>query len=82
LDIDLPAATVRIRRQYVELRHGHVLGPPKSRAGVRTIAIPLAIIPVLAEHLDAYVGPDHAALVFKGALGGLLRRGNFRRDSG
>jgi integrase len=48
-DVDLPAATVRIRRQYVELRHGHVLGPPKSRAGVRTIAIPLAIIPVLAR---------------------------------
>jgi integrase len=81
-DIDQPAATVRIRRQYVELRHGHVLGPPKSRAGVRTIAIPQAIMPVLAEHLDSYVGPDGTALVFTGALGGLLRRGNFRRDSG
>jgi len=39
-------------------------------------------VPVLAEHLDSYVGPDETALVFTGALGGLLRRGNFRRDSG
>jgi hypothetical protein len=67
-DIDLPSATVRIRRQYVELRHGHVLGPPKSRAGVRTIAIPQAMVPVLAEHLDSYVGPDETAPVFTGAL--------------
>jgi integrase len=81
-DIDLPAATVRVRRQYVELRHGHVLGPPKSRASVRTIAIPQAITLALAEHLDSYVGPNDTALVFTGALGGLLRRGNFRRDSG
>ena len=39
-DIDLAAGTVSIRRQYIELGTGHALGPPKSRAGFRTVAIP------------------------------------------
>jgi integrase len=61
---------------------GHALGPPKSRASFRTVAIPAPIIEALAEHLDAYVDQDPAALVFTGPRGGLLRRGNFRRDTG
>lgn len=35
-----------------------------------------------AGHLDSYVGQEPAALVFTGTLGGVLRRGNFRRDTG
>ena len=81
-DFDLAAGTVSVRRQYIELGTGHALGPPKSRASFRTVAIPAPIIEALAEHLDTYVDPDPAALVFTGPLGGLLRRGNFRRDTG
>jgi integrase len=81
-DIDLAAGTVSIRRQYIELGTGHALGPPKSRAGFRTVAIPAPIAQALAEHLDSYVGQEQTALVFTGALGGVLRRGNFRRDTG
>jgi integrase len=40
------------------------------------------IVTELREHLAVYTGADPAALVFSGALGGVLRRGNFRRDSG
>ncbi len=81
-DIDLVAGTVSIRRQYIELATGHQLGPPKSRAGYRTIAIPPPVIQVLADHLATFVGPEPADLVFTGGLGGVLRRGNFRRDAG
>jgi integrase len=81
-DLDLTARTVSIRRQYVELSGSLVIAPPKSRAGLRTVAFPAALVPVLREHLDAYVRTESTALVFTGHRGGLLRRGNFRRDSG
>jgi integrase len=81
-DIDLDARTVSIRRQYVELSGQLVIGPPKSRAGVRVVGIPRSVVAPLREHLAAYVGVDSAALVFTGPRGGVLRRGNFRRGSG
>lgn len=81
-DIDLDARTVSIRRQYIELSDQLILGPPKSRAGTRTVGIPKTIIPALREHFDAYVGSQETDLVFTGARGGVLRRGNFRRGAG
>jgi integrase len=81
-DIDLDAATVSVRRQYLELRSQLIVGPPKSRAGTRTVGLPATIVAELRDHMAAYTGPDEHALVFTGQLGGVLRRGNFRRDSG
>jgi integrase len=78
----LEAATVRVRAAFVERSTGELLlGPPKSRAGRRTVGIPRAIIPVLNEHLAVFVRPDPAALVFPGVMGGPIRRGNFNRMS-
>jgi hypothetical protein len=42
----------------------------------------LAIMPAFREHFAAYVGPQESDLVFTGARGGVLRRGNFRRGAG
>jgi integrase len=82
-DLDLAAATVRIRAAFVERSTGEILlGPPKSRAGRRIVGIPHAIIPVLSEHLAAYARPESTALAFPGAKGGPIRRGNFNRMSG
>jgi integrase len=81
-DIDLVARTVTVRRQYVELTGQLVLGPPKSQAGTRSVAMPAAIIPALRDHLDTYIGSEGTALVFTGPRGGILRRVNFRRGSG
>ncbi|MEV4079553.1 site-specific integrase [Nonomuraea fuscirosea] len=79
-DLDLAARTVSVRQQHVELDTGELLvSPPKSRAGVRTVAIPEAIIPALREHLDQFTEPEPDALIFTGARGGILRRSNFRR---
>ncbi|WP_228646561.1 tyrosine recombinase XerC [Microtetraspora sp. AC03309] len=80
MDLDLNAGTVSVRQQHVELDTGELLvGPPKSRAGVRTVAIPSAIIPALRDHLDDFTDPEDDALIFTGARGGTLRRSNFRR---
>lgn len=81
-DINLQAQTVTVRRQYLELDSGDlVIGPPKSRAGSRTVVFPANIVPMIRLHLDDHVGSDPSALAFTGAGGGVLRRGNFRRAS-
>ncbi|OUC84317.1 tyrosine-type recombinase/integrase [Streptosporangium minutum] len=77
-DIDLGAGTVRIRVAFVERSTGGlVLGPPKSKAGRRTVGIPQAIVQALREHIATYVQDDPGALVFPGAKGGPLRRSGF-----
>jgi integrase len=80
MDLDLTTRTVSVRQQHVELDTGELLvGPPKSRAGVRTVAIPAGIIPALREHLERFTGAEDDALIFTGSRGGILRRSNFRR---
>lgn len=55
-DLDLQARTVRIRASIVERSTGELVqGPPKSKAGRRTVGIPAAIIPDLKAHLATYV---------------------------
>jgi integrase len=40
-DVDPDGRLIVIRQQYVEVKgEGLVLGPPKSRAGIRSIALP------------------------------------------
>jgi integrase len=77
-DIDPAAGTVRVQVAYVELRDGTmVLGPPKSRAGVRTVSLPAAVAKRLIGHLVEHVGEGRDALVFTGPQGKPLRRSNF-----
>jgi integrase len=79
-DIDLAAGTVRVRFAYTEQDNGKMLlGPPKSRAGRRTVTIPAAIIPDVKAHLDKYTKRDDDALVFTGIKGGPLRRSGFNK---
>ncbi|GGO80256.1 tyrosine-type recombinase/integrase [Nonomuraea cavernae] len=80
MDLDLAARTVSVRQQHVELDTGELLvGPPKSRAGARTVAIPEAITGALRDHLDQFTEPEADALIFTGSRGGILRRSNFWR---
>jgi integrase len=82
-DLDLERRAVQVRAAFIERSTGEILlGPPKSRAGLRVVGIPEAIIPVLREHLAVFVGPEPGSLVFPGAKGGPLRRGNFNKMSG
>ena len=54
-DLDLERHTVRIRRQFLRVPGGLQLGPPKSRAGIRMVSFPAAILPELQHHLDTYI---------------------------
>jgi integrase len=79
-DIDLDAADIRIRQQYLEVRgEGLTLGPPKSRAGVRTVSIPVALVALLREHLELYCGSAEDALLFSLESGLPIRRSSFNK---
>ncbi len=73
--IDLLHGRIKVVEQYQELKDGtHILGPPKSDAGIRTVAIPAMLKPELEAHLATYAAPGKKGLVFCGANGQPLRR--------
>lgn len=79
-DLHLDAGNLRVRHSYAELSTGAiVLGPPKSRAGLRVVAFPCSLVPLLQAHLDEYAGPGDEGLVFPAVRGGPLRRSYFNR---
>lgn len=77
-DIAPDGSWVRVSVAHTEvIGRGIVVGPPKSKAGVRTVAIPAGIRTEIVEHLRAYVGAAPDALAFTGPKGGALRRAHF-----
>jgi integrase len=80
-DMAEDAASVQVSRAFVEVPGlGLQLGPPKSRAGVRTVVLPEAIRPDLLRHVEEYVGGDSSTLLFTGERdGNALRRPNFNQ---
>ncbi|MFI0350375.1 tyrosine-type recombinase/integrase [Actinomadura sp. 9N407] len=79
-DIDTVNRTVRVRAAYVERANGEmILGPTKSRAGMRTVSLPAAIVPHLVAYMTKYVRPGADALVFTGIKGGPMRRSGFNK---
>jgi integrase len=73
--VDLARGTVRVERSLVEVTGRPVsYGPPKSDAGRRTVHLPASVVAVLAEHLDAYTGPNPGSLVFTTVTGRPLRK--------
>ncbi|MDA8380389.1 MAG: site-specific integrase [Actinomycetota bacterium] len=81
-DIDLLRKTVTVVNTVTRDARGcPVTGPPKSRAGARTFAVPEALIPVVAEHLRrrGLTVADAEQLLFEAPEGGPLRYANWRR---
>jgi integrase len=79
-DVDLVEGVVRVPRKLVALRNRMEFGPPKSEAGRRTVALPVAAVAALRPHMLEFVDADQEALVFTGHHGAVLRTGNFRRS--
>jgi integrase len=81
--IDLLHSSIRVVEQLQSLSNGRVLvGPPKSKAGTRTVRIPALLVPELKAHLAEYVAPDGDALVFCGPKGAPMRREHWARKWG
>jgi integrase len=79
-DVDLVAGTIRVRQQHVEVAgRGLVLGPPKSRAGLRVVAVPARVVAKLRAHLAEYVLPGRSALVFARPSGAPILRPHFNK---
>lgn len=72
--VDFLRRHVRVDRQLISARVGvPEFGPPKSRAGFRTVPMPEVVGSTLAEHLVRY-GPGPVGLAFTNTLGKPLRR--------
>lgn len=77
-DVDLEQSIVRIHQAFNDVRGvGMVLGPPKSRAGLRTVSLPALVLSELSAHLQTHVESGPAAFLFTGPTGRPIRRGNF-----
>lgn len=68
-DIDLVHQLVAVDESAPEVGGRRVLGPPKSEAGRRLIAIPEPIMQDIEIHLDRFVGPEPEDWVFTGPRG-------------
>lgn len=70
LDGERPTLTVRERIYRVEGVYD--IDTPKSRVGMRTVALPKLLIPVLQDHLERYTDEKPSALVFTTNTGGVI----------
>ena len=78
-DIDLATRTVRVTGQLNEASGGGFeFGPPKSRAGKRSVPIPAVIVPIIRWHLACFAQQGEEGLVFTSPAGKPLRHANFR----
>jgi integrase len=76
--IDRLHGVVHVVDSMIQLGGGkRFLGPPKSMAGKRTVAIPPHLWPELDAHLAWYVDPEPEAFVFSKESGVSLDRNNF-----
>lgn len=77
--VDAMRSSVRVSEQAVEVRGQMHFGPPKTRAGRRTVPIPRQVTEELLDHLARYSTPEKDGLVFPGPAGGPLRAGAWRQ---
>ncbi len=78
--VDLDKRRIDVVEQIQEVRGGDpIAGPPKSDAGIRTVAIPVALADELRSHLSRWTSADRDALVFPGPGGDWLRRATLNK---
>jgi integrase len=68
-DIDLKAQVIHVRRGVAWVDCKPVIGPPKSEAGGRDVAIPPHLLPAIKNHLRDHAGIE---LLFPAPTGGHL----------
>ena len=79
-DLTDDCSLLRVRRAVTYHGGQFHTGPPKTAAGVRDVAVPPHIRPVLAEHLAAHVyGPGPEVLLFGEMDGSHIHRDAYRK---
>lgn len=68
-DVDLTNGVLHVRRAVTRVRGEFVVGTPKSDAGVRDVAIPPHLVPMLREHRASLPMRGKDALLFPAADG-------------
>lgn len=68
-DLDLTNGVIHVRRGVVRVDGGFEVGTPKSEAGIRDVAIPPKLVPLLKAHRDAMENKSPDALLFPAADG-------------
>lgn len=68
---------VTVERSVRYLQGRWLVGPPKTEAGRRTVALPQFVAVQVAAHLDAHVGAHPDALLFAMRSGRFLSGANF-----
>ena len=78
-DVGAGGTTVRVERSVRYVNGAWLVGPPKSEAGRRTVALPGSVAAALVDHLEQFVPDADEALVFGTASGNFLAGSNFGR---
>ena len=70
-DVDLQARRIRVRRSITQLSGRLIEGPPKSRAGRRSVPIPERLVPILKRRIQGRPTGEPAIVSPKGSRLGL-----------
>jgi integrase len=71
-DLDLKNGRIKIRRAVVHVNGRAIVGTPKSDAGIRDVAIPPHLLPVVKSHIAAHTDFGRDGLLFPASGGGHL----------
>lgn len=71
-DVDLDGAMLHVVRQQVRTHEGLAEGPPKTRAGVRRVALPARVVDALRAHRKRCVSAGPNAHIVTTAAGGAV----------
>jgi integrase len=70
---------IKVQRAVVRVDGAFRVGPPKSEAGVRDVAIPPLLVPAVEDHLRDFTGPGPEALLWPAESGEHLAPATFYR---
>ncbi|MEO7058486.1 MAG: site-specific integrase [Lapillicoccus sp.] len=79
VDVDVARSRIRVERTAQQTGGGVSFGPPKTRAGRRTVPVPRTVMQQIVNHLSDYTGPEPEALVVTTSTGTPILRQNFIR---
>jgi len=77
-DFDMTNGVIRVRRAFTRAEGHAIVGTPKSVAGVRDVAIPPHLLPIVKAHLRDYEVPRDG-LLFPAAHGGNLNSSTLQK---